>query len=318
MITISLYGDTRPKLFKEVKGNAATKKALIEIIKRPQEKRPHTFLFQGSSGCGKTTLARILAKKLGCTEYGLLELDAAKKRDVETMRGIVADAQFKPMDGDSRVFIIDEAHELPRLAQETLLKTTEDTPLTTYFIFCTTEPGKIIKTLMNRCTAFSVEALRDDQMESLLSDILGGVLGSNVTNKAIDKIIEIADGSPRKALVILDKVYMQKDEEIQLQLIESFNPESGIFQICDGFYRGMSWKEIIKIYQSLPERDPEGLRRAVLGYMKNRILKGGKNAAVAFSVINIFEQPVYDSGEAGLLARMYEADLALKSLLRKG
>ena len=76
---MSLYTEIRPTLFKQVKGNEATKKSLMEIVKRLPEKRPHAFLFHGESGCGKTTLARILAKKFGCSDYDLMELDAVTK-----------------------------------------------------------------------------------------------------------------------------------------------------------------------------------------------------------------------------------------------
>ncbi|GAI81584.1 unnamed protein product [marine sediment metagenome] len=161
---MALYNRLRPKSFKRFYGNDSIVEALKQIVEMDPEERPHAFLFTGSSGCGKTTLARILAKKFGCSGMDFTELDAGKKRDVETLRKICEEAHYTPMDGDSRIFVIDEAHELPKLAQNTLLKTLEDTPEHSYFILCTTESNKIISTVKNRCTTFNVKLFSETVM----------------------------------------------------------------------------------------------------------------------------------------------------------
>ena len=230
---MSLYIEQRPQHFGDVFGNKAIIESLKSFTKMVSEKRPHTYLFQGPSGCGKTTIARILAKLYGCNpadeNVDFLELDAAKKRDVETMRSVLADVQYRPMASESKVFLFDEVHELPRLSQETLLKSAEDTPEHVYFMLCTTDPQKIIKTLKNRCTVFQVESLTDDDMGELLEASLTKQ-GVDISDKVFDKLIDVAEGSPRRALVYLEQVLSMKDTEKQLNILLQVSAESEVIE----------------------------------------------------------------------------------------
>lgn len=308
---MALHLEYRPKTFNEVMGNESMRKSLMAIVKRTPEKRPHTYLFQGPSGCGKTTIARILAREFGCNAADLTELDAAKDRNVEAMRALVADAQFSPMSGKCRVFIIDEVHELPKMSQETLLKTTEDTPLSTYFMLCTTEPEKIIKTIKNRCSTYQVQPLRENDMFYLLDTILTGENDDKISEAVINKIIDSADGSPRKALVILDQVLALSDasEKDRLALIQTINLDSEVIDLCRALISGANWDRVRSIYSSLPQTEPETVRRSILGYMKVVLLKGGKSSSHAAAVIETFRKPYYDSGEAALVADLYHASI---------
>jgi DNA polymerase III subunit gamma/tau len=302
-----LYQEVRPKKFSEVCGNLAILSSLKNIVSQKQNKRPHAFLFQGASGCGKTTIARILAREFGCNEVDLTELDAAKDRNVDAMRQLVADSQYSPIAGDCRVFIIDEVHELTKMAQETLLKTTEDTPETTYFMFCTTEPDKIINTIKNRCTIFQVQRLRDKEMEDLLNSTLEKLEKDIPSDEVFFRIVDCADGSPRKALVMLEQVLSVNNEKEQLKLIQQANIESEISDLVRTLFKAKEWKDVVKVYQSLPQTEPEQIRRSILSTLKYDLLnaKNNKTTIDIASVMKMFIPNVYDTGEAGLIYALH-------------
>jgi len=306
---MSLYQDMRPKTFKDVFGNESTCKSLSAMVKKAPDKRPHAIMFYGPSGCGKTTLARIVAKGFGCSDLDFTEMDAAKDRSVEAVRGIVADAQYSPLDGSCRVFLIDEAHELPKLSQETLLKSTEDTPPSTYFILCTTEPEKIILTLRNRCTSFQVQCLRDQEMMDLFTTTIdkSGHDQEAVSDNVLDKLIEAANGSPRRGLVLLEQVLNLEKEEDQLEVICGEELQNDVLDLCRALIRGASWKEISTIYKAIPQTDPEAIRRAMLGYFKSVLLQNGKNAGDIYAIACLFRDNYYDTGESGLILDLYGA-----------
>ena len=208
-----LYQAIRPSSFEEMIGNEAVVTALKKIIECPAELRPHAFLFAGSSGCGKTTLARIVAKALGCSDMDLRELNAANTNGIQTVRDVVASASLAPMEGPCKVIIFDESHELTGKAQEALLKSIEDTYLHVHYIFCTTDPDQLIKTIQNRCTRFDVMALRYPQMAELIMTA-SEVADVPVSDNVLQKLIECAEGCPREAIVNLEKLRGLSEEAL--------------------------------------------------------------------------------------------------------
>ena len=308
---MSLYNLVRPVSFDEVLGNPAVVNSLKSIVAKKPDKRPHTFLFQGPSGCGKTTIARILSKEFGCASIDFMELDAAKDRGVDSMRRLVDEAQFSPMGGECRIFLLDEVHELTKTAQETLLKTTEDTPPSSYFILCTTDPEKIIQTIRNRCSTFQLVLLRDPEMELLLNNTLEK-LKKELSDEIFFGIIDAAEGSPRKALVILEQVLSLVNEKEQLSIIQQAAIKQDVFDLCRHLIRGGEWKDILKTYQKVPPSEPETLRRAILGYVKNSLTRGGSVCDKAFILGSAFRRPYFDSGEAAFLLDLYEVCQKMK------
>ena len=131
----------RPQSWKQVIGQDAAIKSLRATLKAGGK---HGFLFTGPSGVGKTTVARILAAAVGCEAHNLLEIDAATHTGIDAMRAVSEGVAYKAF-GDSpvKVMIIDEAHSLSKAAWQSLLKVVEEPPEHAYWVFCTTEPGKI-------------------------------------------------------------------------------------------------------------------------------------------------------------------------------
>ena len=303
---MSLYNDLRPEDWDEVYGNVAVLKALKSFVEMEPEKRPHAYLFVGPSGCGKTTLARILADKFKCNKIDLVELNAANTRGIDTIREINNIAPVLPMGGESRVFIIDESHQLTKQAQQAFLKIIEDTPIHSYFMFCSTDPQMIITTIKNRCTMLQVQQLDDDDMGELMDDVIHEKKFV-IPNDVYYSIIKSAEGSPRKMLVLLEKVVTTEDKKEQLSFLEEAEVEHDVIDLCRALLKGVDWEEIVEIYKGLSNYQTETVRRGICGYMKSVLLGGGSNVNVAAELISIFEKNTYDTGEATFVRMLFDA-----------
>ena len=144
----------RPNKFAEIIGNKSTVKTIQNKINGDDP--PHAILLHGPSGCGKTTLARIISTELGCNinSNDFNELDIAQLTGVDTAREIRQNMNFLPMESKCRVWLLDEFHKASASFQNAMLKALEDTPKHVYFILCTTDPQKVIKTVQTRCQKY--------------------------------------------------------------------------------------------------------------------------------------------------------------------
>jgi len=267
---------------------------------------PHAILLTGPSGVGKTTIARIIKDTIHCGERDFVEINCADFKGIDMVRDIRRQMGMAPMFGDARVWLIDEAHKLTGDAQTALLKMLEDTPDHVYFMLATTDPQKLIKTIHTRCTEIKLSAISPAEMLKLLTRVVEKE-EMKVSADVLQEIVEAADTSARKALVILQQVGYLDNEEEQMKAVQSSSINKGeainlARALCNP---GIRWAEVASILKSLDD-DPEGVRYLILGYFRSILLGGGKLAPRAFRIIDVFSNNFYDSKQAGLAAACYE------------
>jgi len=300
-MTTSLAVKYRPKKLKDFLGNTETIQALRALMER--EEMPHTILFTGPTGCGKTTLIRIVKRMLQCSDIDFQEQNAADFRGIDSARGIIQNMSLCPMNGPVRIWAFDECHQLSKDAQHALLKALEDTPKHVFFLLATTNPEKLLPTIKTRCVTFDVSPLNDNTMVVLLTDVVLAEK-AQVPVEAIDQIIQDSLGSARMALSILDKIINMKPADMLDAAKQQAAAQSEAIALCRALIAKRKWSEIAKIIKGL-EAEPESVRRAVLGYAQAVLLKGDNPRAAL--ILMAFRNPFYDIGKPGLTLASYES-----------
>ena len=301
---MSLHIDYRPATLKEVEGNRSTVEALQAILSRESDK-PHAFLFHGGSGCGKTTLGRIVANELGCAQADMREVDVADFRGIDTIRDIRQQARLKPMAGPVRVWLLDEVQKMTGDAQSALLKILEDTPAHVFFILCTTNPEKLLKTIISRCMAFSVGPLSERQTTRLLQRIVKAEGVEGFPEEAYKQLHAASQGHPRRAVVELDRI-IDLDPKSILKAIEQTSKDQALgIDLCRALLKREPWGKVAAVLRGLQDQEEESLRRMVLGYMNAVLLKEDNQQAA--QVIECFKGHFFDCGKAGLTQAAYDA-----------
>lgn len=300
---MSLYRKYRPQTFDEMIGNESEIDAFRKILEK--ENRPHTYLFTGPSGCGKTTLARIAASKLGADELSISEINSADNRGIDTAREIIQQMRYVPAGSGLRIYIIDELHMTSKDWQNAMLKPLEDTPDHVYFFLCTTNPEKLAAAFKNRCTQVAVVAQDNEALYRYMRRIAKKE-GLEVPKDIIRDIAENCDGSPRRALVLLEKV-SEVDDERAMKDIITIGPEAEkeTIELCRALIGKYNWKQVAEILTGLKKEDPEKVRRAVMGYMNSVLLKKANNQAAM--TLECFSEPLYNTGFPGLTLACYQS-----------
>jgi DNA polymerase-3 subunit gamma/tau len=303
---MSLYLKYRPTSLEAVKGNEELVASLDAMLNN-KKTCPHSFLLTGPTGCGKTTIGRIIAERLGSKGSDCREIDSADFRGIDTIRDIRKNSQYMAMESECRVWILDEIHRATPDALSALLKILEDTPSHVYFVLCTTDPQKLLPTLKGRCSTFVVKPLEDEMMKRLLKRIVRQEEGQ-IDDQILEQIVSSAQGHPRNALQILDQV-LRVDPEQQLEIAKhGAEVTAQIIDLCRILTSSKTrWKEIAAILTALKVgEDPESIRRVILGYCQAILLKGAENNSVA-AVMEAFMEPTYNTGFPGIVFACYSA-----------
>jgi DNA polymerase-3 subunit gamma/tau len=233
----------RPKQFKELVGQRYLVETLQNAIRT--NKISHAFLLTGIRGVGKTTTARIMAMALNCVgkdgkenvaqiepclecancnsiikgnHPDILEMDAASKTGIDDVREIIINANYTPAMSRYKVFIIDEIHMLSNSAFNALLKTLEEPPTHTKFIFATTEIRKLPLTILSRCQKFDLKRVPNNELALHLQDICNKE-GIKFTEEAINSICNLSGGSVRDSLSLLDQMRLVSDNNLTIEIV---------------------------------------------------------------------------------------------------
>jgi len=213
----------RPKRFSELVGQEHVVRALANAL--DSQRMHHAFLFTGTRGVGKTTIARIFAKSLNCERgqssnpcgecsackdidvgrfMDMIEIDAASNTGVDDVREVIENAQYSPSRGRFKVYLIDEVHMLSKSAFNALLKTLEEPPEHVKFLLATTDPQKLPVTVLSRCLKFNLKRLLPEQIVAQMNRILDAE-GIAHESEALEELARGADGSLRDGLSLLDQ-----------------------------------------------------------------------------------------------------------------
>lgn len=242
----TLYRKYRPNNFDDVIGQDTVVSALQNSLK--SNKIAHAYIFAGTRGTGKTSIARIFSDALGVSSNDLYEIDAASNRGIDDIRAIKEAVNTLPFDSKYKIYILDEAHMLSRDAWNALLKTLEEPPAHIIFILATTELEKIPDTILSRSELYRFR--KPDQ--SMLKEVVKRTAkkeGYNIEDEAADALALSADGSFRDAHGALQKVISAiKTKDITLSDVENISgvPKSGL---VNGLIDAINDRDIAKALQ---------------------------------------------------------------------
>ena len=261
----------RPQKFEDVSEQGAIKTIIENQIK--QNDIRNAYLFCGGAGTGKTTCARIVANMINSGKGKPIELDAASNNSVDDVRKIINDSKFRALDSKYKIYIIDECHSLSNAAWQAMLKLLEEPPASTVFIFCTTDPQKIPRTILSRVQRYNFQRISKDGIIKRLKFIIEQENSENLQSRiiyeepAIDYISKQAQGGMRDAITTLDKC-LQYSKELTLnnvvkvlssgvtpyelfdftKLLLDKNAEGAISKLNEFFMSGIDMSLLLNMY----------------------------------------------------------------------
>ena len=266
----ALYRKYRPTNFDEVVGQTH----IIQTLKNAivQNRIAHAYLFCGPRGTGKTSIAKIFAKTLNCTNSqdapcgvcenckmaangshpDIIEIDAASNNGVDEVRNLIDKVKYAPMQGKYKIYIIDEVHMMTSGAFNALLKTIEEPPAHVIFIFATTEPNKVLPTIISRCQRFDFNKVSMHDIKYRLSVVCKNE-GIEIDENGLTLIAQLADGGMRDALSILDQCVAYCSSHIDVDDIRKI-------------YGVVTSEDIGKLFYSVYKKDVDGFVKDIQKY----------------------------------------------------
>lgn len=305
----ALYRTYRPTNFNEVAGQQHIVKTLQNAVK--QNKIAHAYLFCGPRGTGKTSIAKIFAKAINCESLDhkpclecsnclavqdgshpdIIEIDAASNNGVDEVRELIEKVKYAPLKGKFKVYIIDEIHMMSAGAFNALLKTIEEPPEHVIFIFATTEPQKVLPTIISRCQRYDFTKVSISDMKERLITVLNHE-HIRYEDEAIRLICQLADGGVRDAFSILDQVIAYAQDEVQTHHVNEI-------------YGIMTVKEKIELLQMVGNKDALNLMNQV----SDLIEKGIDIKRCTMDLIDILKETViHDYTQDGSMLKVLAED----------
>jgi DNA polymerase-3 subunit gamma/tau len=256
-----LYRKYRPQKFADVVGQDAVVKTLEAQVKNGTVS--HAYLFAGSRGTGKTSIARILARELGTSPNDIYEIDAASKTSVDDIRELNESVSTLPFDSKYKVYILDEVHMLSKSASNAFLKTLEEPPEHVIFILATTETHKIPETILSRCEVHTFKKPNQDILKKVVVNTAKKE-GYTITDPSAELIALLGDGSFRDTLGTLQKVLSasegKKISEEEVLLVTGA-PKS---ELVNTIISAIAEKDLKKALASVREASSANLDMSVL------------------------------------------------------
>lgn len=271
----AFYNKYRPKTFDEVVGQ----KAIVETLKNAirDDKIAHAYLFCGPRGTGKTSMARLFAKSLNCHEGvghqcnecdsclsiingshpDVYEIDAASNSTVDSVRQLIENVNYQPLLSRYKIYIIDEVHNMSNAAFNALLKTLEEPPSFVIFILATTEPQKILPTILSRVQRFDFSKVTNQDLVTNMKRVLDAE-GIKYEEAALNLVASLSDGGVRDSLSLLDKVVSYAGKELT---VNDVNEMLGLLSLNDELQliNLISQKKIDECLKLIKEKHDKGI-----------------------------------------------------------